>query len=62
MKNKNEAFEMLKLFFTEVENKFTMKVKRFRSDRGTEYDSSIFIEFCNSNDIIHENLLLIPLT
>ena len=54
MKNKNEAFDMIKLFLTEVKNQFTRKVNRFRSDKSTEYDSSVFIEFYKSHGIIHE--------
>ena len=45
MKNKSAAFEMFKSFVTEIENQFSKKVKRLRSDRGTEYESSMFIEF-----------------
>ena len=54
MKNKNEAFDMFKLFLIEIKNQFIRKVKRFHSHRGTEYDSSIFIEFYKSHNIIHE--------
>ena len=54
MKNKSDAFDMFKEYVTEIENQFNKKIKRFRSDRGTEYDSSMFREFYNSHDIIHE--------
>lgn len=39
MKNKSEAFDMFKNFLNEIENQFNRKIKRLRSDRGTEYDS-----------------------
>ena len=54
MRNKNEAFNMFKLFFNEVENQFNRKIKCLRSDRGTQYDSSIFIDFYKTHGIIHE--------
>ena len=54
MKNKSDAFEMFKSFITEIENQSNKKVKRLHSDRGTEYESSLFIEFYNSHGIIHE--------
>ena len=37
-----------------VENKLNLKIKRFRSDRGGEYVSSDFREFCIENGIISE--------
>ncbi|KAK2455989.1 putative mitochondrial protein [Trifolium repens] len=54
MKNKSDAFDMFKMFVNEIENQFGMKIKRFRSDRGTEYNSSLFIEFYKEHGIIHE--------
>jgi hypothetical protein len=35
MKNKSEAFDVFKMFVNEIENQFSMKIKRLRSDRGT---------------------------
>ncbi|CAJ2638290.1 unnamed protein product [Trifolium pratense] len=54
MKNKSDAFDMFKVFVNEVENQFNTKIKRFRSDRGTEYNSSLFNEFYKQHGIIHE--------
>ena len=54
MKNKSEAFDMFKLFHTEIENQFNRKIKRFRSDRGSEYESTSFNEFYKLHGIIHE--------
>ena len=54
MKNKSDALDMFKLFVTEIENQFNKKIKRFRSDRGTEYESRLFIDFYNSHGIVHE--------
>jgi transposase InsO family protein len=54
MKNKSDAFDMFKVFVTEVENQFNKKIKRFRSDRGTKYNSSLFNEFYKQHRIIHE--------
>ncbi|CAJ2678824.1 unnamed protein product [Trifolium pratense] len=52
--NKSDAFDMFKVFVNEVENQFNTKIKRFRSDRGTEYNSSLFNEFYKQHGIIHE--------
>ncbi|KAL0559604.1 hypothetical protein IC582_004219 [Cucumis melo] len=45
---------MFKVFVTEIENQFNKRIKRLRSDRGTEYDSVAFNEFYSSKGIIHE--------
>ena len=54
LKNKSDAFEKFKEFFREVENQFGRKIKRFRSDRGREYESIGFNSFIQSLGIIHE--------
>ena len=54
MKNKSEALDMFKLYVTEIENQFSKKIKRLRSDRGTEYDSGLFNDFYTEHGIIHE--------
>jgi transposase InsO family protein len=43
-----------KIYKAEVENQLERKVKRLRSDRGGEYFSSEFSEFCIEHGIIHE--------
>jgi transposase InsO family protein len=54
MKNKSEALDMFKLYVTEIENQGSKKIKRLRSDRGTEYDSGLFNDFYIEHGIIHE--------
>ncbi|KAL0545202.1 hypothetical protein IC582_020351 [Cucumis melo] len=54
LKNKSDAYDMFKVFVTEIENQFNKRIKRLRSDRGTEYDSVAFNEFYNLKGIIHE--------
>ena len=39
MKNKSDAFEKLSIFLKEAKNTFDKNVKRFRTDRGKEYDT-----------------------
>ncbi|KAL0540288.1 hypothetical protein IC582_024522 [Cucumis melo] len=56
LKNKSDAYEMFKVFVTEIENQFNKRIKILRSDRGTEYDSIAFNEFYNSKGIIHETI------
>jgi hypothetical protein len=54
LKTKNEALHYFKAYKVEVENKLERKIKRLRSDRGGEYFSSEFTEFCMEHGIIHE--------
>jgi transposase InsO family protein len=54
MKTKDEALYYFKIYKTEVENQLEKKIKRLRSDRGGEYFSNEFSEFCAVYGIIHE--------
>ena len=45
LKNKSDAFEKLQDFLKEIGNQFGRKIKRIRSDRGYEYESSAFNSF-----------------
>ena len=54
LKNKSDTFEKIQDFLKEVENQFSRKIKRIRSDRGCEYKSSAFNSFVQSLGIIHE--------
>ena len=47
-----------KIFLKEVENQFGRKIKRIRSDRGCEYESSAINSFVQSLGIIHETTAL----
>jgi transposase InsO family protein len=54
LKTKDEALHYFKACKAEVENQLERKIKRLRSDRGGEYFSSEFTEFCMEHGIIHE--------
>jgi hypothetical protein len=54
LKTKDEAFSYFKTYKAEVENQLERKIKRLRSDRGGEYFSNVFDEFCVEHGIIHE--------
>ena len=54
MKNKSDAFEKLSIFLKEVENTFDKKVKRFRTDRGKEYDTLGLNNYIQSLGVVHE--------
>ncbi|KAK4384379.1 Retrovirus-related Pol polyprotein from transposon TNT 1-94 [Sesamum angolense] len=54
MKNKDEALDKFILFKNEAETQTGKKLKRLRSDRGGEYESSKFTEYCQTSGIIHE--------
>jgi transposase InsO family protein len=54
VKTKDEALNCFKIYKAEVENQLEKKIKRVRSDRGGEYLSNYFGEFCAEHGIIHE--------
>jgi transposase InsO family protein len=54
LKTKDEAFNYFKTYKAKVENQLERKIKRLRSDRGGEYFSNVFDEFCVEHGIIHE--------
>jgi transposase InsO family protein len=54
LKTKDEAFNYFKTYKAEVENQHERKIKRLRPDRGGEYFSNVFDEFCVEHGIIHE--------
>ncbi|XP_050920277.1 uncharacterized protein LOC127137913 [Lathyrus oleraceus] len=52
--NKSEPLDMFKMYVKEIENQFSKKIKRLRSDRGIEYNSGLFNEFYKQHEIVHE--------
>jgi transposase InsO family protein len=54
LKSKDEALHYFKIYKAEVENQLERKIKRLLSDRGGEYFSNDFSEFCVEHSIIHE--------
>jgi hypothetical protein len=54
MKHKHEAFEMFKLFQSEVENQLNKTIKILRSDRGGEYLSQDFLNHLSSCGILSQ--------
>ena len=53
LKSKDEALHYFKNK-AEVENQLKRKIKQLRSDRGGEYFSGDFSDFCVEHGIIHE--------
>ncbi|KAD5961160.1 hypothetical protein E3N88_12633 [Mikania micrantha] len=51
LKTKDEACNTFKGFVTEVERQSGLKVKVLRTDRGGEFNSSVFNEFCQKTGI-----------
>jgi len=51
LKNKDEAFGCFKEFKELVENESEHSIKCVRSDRGGEYASNEFTNFCKKNGI-----------
>ena len=54
LKTKDEALHYFKVYKAEVENQLEKKIKHLRSDRGEEYFSNEFFEFCTVHGIIHQ--------
>jgi hypothetical protein len=54
VKMKDESLNCFKIYKAEVENQLERKIKRVRSDRGGEYLSNDFGEYCAEHGIIHE--------
>ena len=54
LRTKDEAFDKFKEFKSIVENQKERKIKAIRSDRGGEYFSIEFDNFCEENGIIHQ--------
>jgi transposase InsO family protein len=54
MKTKDEALYYFKIYKAEAENQLKKKIKRLRSNRGEQYFSNEFSEFCTVHGIIHE--------
>ena len=52
--NKDEAFEKFKTYKVVVENQLERKIKALRSDRGGEYESNEFSDYCALHGIIHQ--------
>ena len=58
LKEKSEAFNMFKKFKVLVENESGFYIKALRTDRGGEFTSKQFDDFCKSNGI--QRFLTIP--
>jgi transposase InsO family protein len=54
LKTKDEALNYFKAYKAEAKNQLERKIKRLRSDRGGEYFSNAFDEFCVERGIVHE--------
>ena len=54
LKEKDEAFEKFKIFKALTENQTGKRLKAVRSDRGGEFMSSDFKEFCDKHGIKRE--------
>lgn len=56
--SKDEALNMFKQYKAEVKNQLDKEIKIIRSDRGGEYESNAFSDFCSSHGIIHQTTAL----
>ena len=52
--SKDEALNSFKTYKAEVENRLEKKIKVIRSDRGGEYESAAFSDFCAQYGIVHQ--------
>ena len=56
LKTKDEVLHYFKVYKAKVENQLEKKIKRLWFDRGGEYFSNEFSEFCAVHGIIHERI------
>lgn len=54
LKEKSETFECFKVLFTTLESLYKLKVRRIRSDNGTEFKNQFMNTFCKEPGIHHE--------
>jgi transposase InsO family protein len=54
MKDKSKVHEIFKKFATRAQNEFEMKIKRVRSDNGTEFKNTNIEEYIDGEGISHE--------
>jgi len=54
LKHKDEAFEKFQAFNALVENESDQKIKCLKSDRGGEFISDEFFDFCEQHGIKRE--------
>ncbi|KAJ0955343.1 putative RNA-directed DNA polymerase [Helianthus annuus] len=54
MAHKSETFGIIKNLIIQIENLYKLKVRRIRSDNGTEFKNHAMAEFCTSKGILHE--------
>ncbi|KAJ0589507.1 putative RNA-directed DNA polymerase [Helianthus annuus] len=54
LKTKDETFDSLMALFKRIENLYQRRIKRIRSDNGTEFKNSKMEEFCDEKGILHE--------
>ena len=54
LKSKDEASEIIINHIRQVNNHPDFKVRRIRSDNGTEFKNSVMRAFCEKNGIMHE--------
>ena len=52
--DKADTYDTFKKFFTRAENEFERKVKKVRSDNGSEFRSTRVEEWCDEKGIKHE--------
>jgi transposase InsO family protein len=60
MKDKSKVYEIFKKFATTAQNEFDVKIKRVRSDNGTEFKNTNIEEYLDEEGIGHE--LSVPYT
>jgi hypothetical protein len=56
LQDKSETQEVLKKFFRRTQNEFDAKVKKIRSDNGTEFKNTQVEDFLDKEDIKHKFL------
>ena len=61
LETKDETFECVRTLILKVESLYKLKVRRIRSDNGSQFKNNQMYEFCNEKGILHEyNALYTP--
>ena len=54
LNDKGDTYDIFKKFLTRAENEFDLKVKKVRSDNGSEFRNTRVEELCDDKGIMHE--------
>jgi len=54
LRNKDNAYDVLSNFCTQIQSEKEMKILKVISDHGGEFENELFKAFCEKHGIVHE--------